>query len=300
MCDVVLNKAQQLLSVCSFQTMASRGRGRGKNYPRPGRGGQSRGGGGGGGGGQKVPSNAEELGTYLHSLNDSNFDAYGAMFADMVLNYSSNEHKLEEAVSLIFDATVQSRDYAPLGAKVCEKVAMASNEDEPDPKHQVRSEFRKMLMKRFHFEFNQKEQIRTTSIEAWLGVFTFLCEVYARIKVNDEPIKVLGSAIMSVVQFHFDQLDIVPDEIDCICSNLKLCGRLVEKQNPEKFMKVFTELRKRVISRKTSCQARCAILELIEYRHMGWHDPQKTLDKFYIDAMADAVAEDELGEDFQN
>lgn len=276
--------------------MASRGRGRGKS-PRPGRGGHSS----TTGGVPKVPSNVDGLGTYLHSLNDSNFDIYGETFADMVLSYSSNEQKLQETVNLIFDTTVESRDYAKLGAKVCEKIAMPASEvGEPDSKLSVRSEFRMMLIKRFHFEYKQKEKIRTNSIEAWLGIFTFLCEIYARLRVNNEPIKVCGNAILSIIQFHLDQMDVVPDEIDCICNNVKLCGQLLEKQNLEEFEKVFTELRKRVISRKTSCQARCAILELIEYRHMGWVDPQKTLEKFYVDAMADAVAEDELGEDYND
>ena len=272
--------------------MASRGRGRGKN-PRPGRGGHSS-----RGGGSKIPSNVDELSSYLYSLNESNFDVYGTTFADMVLSYSTNEEKLEEAMNLIFDTTIESRDYASLGAKVCEKIAIPDSENEADSKLTVRSEFRKVLLKRFHFEYKQKEKIRTTSIEAWLGIFAFLCAIYARLRVKNEPIKVCGNAILSIIQHHFDQLDVVSDEIDCICSNLKLCGELLEKQNPEQFEKVYTELRKRVISRKTTCQVRCAILEVIEFRYMGWADSQKTLDKFYVDAMANAIAEDELGEDY--
>lgn len=283
--------------------MASRGRGRGglghgASRP-PCRSNASGVGGGtmpGGASRPKTPGSEKELGTYLHSLNDSNFQAYGGMFADMVLDYSKKgKERLQEAVDLIFNTTVQSRDYASLGARVCEKITQEDVGDS-DEKRAQRVDFRKVLFVQLQGSFKNKEAIRLQSIEAWLGIFAFMCEISPRLTVGGQPISVLSKAILSSIEFILSQEDVVFDEIDCICSCLKVCGKGVEQQCPERFEEIFTELRKKLIFGKNSCQARCSILELIEFRHMQWSDHNKTLLNFYPDAMADATAQDELEE----
>ena len=279
--------------------MATRGRGRGgagHGAARPGRSLASGVGGGAAPGGSrpKTPGTVKELGTYLHSLNDSNFPAYGDMFAEMVLNFSKKgKDRLQEAVDLVFNTTVQSREYATLGAKVCEKITQESAGDVAE-KRALRVEFRKLIFQQIQGNYKNKEAIRVQSIEAWLAIFAFMCEVSPRVKVGDKPFTALSKAILSTIEFLLGQEDVVFDEIDCICSCLKVCGKGIEEQCPEKFEEVFTELRKKLIFGKSSCQIRCSILELIEYRHMHWSDPNNKLLDFYVDAMADAAAEDEL------
>lgn len=223
----------------------------------------------------------------------------------MVLGYSSNAAKLREAVDLLFDSTVCNRDDAPLGAKVCEKIATVpapgngggGSEPEEDDNAARRTEFRKALLGRFQVEFSRRAETRARSIEAWLSVFAFLCEVYARVKVADEPIKVVGKAILSAMHYLLDLEDVVDDEIDCVCTSLKLCGRhLDEQQAAAEVEKLMCSLRTRAISGKTSCRVRCLVMEVLELRQRSWEDPEGTLERFYVDALADAVAEDELKE----
>ena len=57
----------------------------------------------------------------------------------------------------------------------------------------------------------------------------------------------------------------------------------------------MVKLRYMVISKKSSCRTRCLAMEVLEFRCMGWSDPDKRLDDFYVDALVDAIAEDELG-----
>ena len=276
--------------------MSSRGRGRGgighgAGASRPGGGAASA---GGGGGRPKTPGSIKELGTYLRSLNDSNFPAYGDMFAEMVLSYSiKGTERLQEAVELIFDTTVQSREYAELGAKVCEKIVKDCVGDEAEKKA-LRVEFRKLLFLKFQHNYKNKEAMRVQSVEAWLAIFAFMCEVSPRIRVGETPFLALSKAILSTIEFLLEQEDVLFDEIDCICNSLKVCGKGIEEQCPEKFKEIFTELRKKLIFGKNGRQARCSILELIEYRYMHWSDPNNTLLDFYADAMADAAAEDTL------
>ena len=278
--------------------MSSRGRGRGgvghgAGASRPGGGAASA---GGGGGRPKTPGSIKELGTYLRSLSDSNFAAYGDMFAEMVLSYSKRgTERLQEAVELIFDTTVQSREYAELGAKVCEKIVRDCAGDEAEKKA-LRGEFKKLLFLKFQQNYKNKEATRVQSVEAWLAIFAFMCEVSPRVRVDpgEKLFAPLSKAILSTIEFLLDQEDVLFDEIDCICSSLKVCGKGIEEQCPEKFNEIFTELRKKLIFGKNGRQARCAILELIEYRYMHWSDPNNTLLDFYADAMADAAAEDTL------
>lgn len=282
--------------------MSSRGRGRGgighgAGASKPGRSLASGVGGGaasGGGSRPKTPGSIKELGTYLHSLNASNFPAYGDMFAEMVLDYSrKGKEQLQEAVELIFDTTIQSRDYAELGAKVCEKIVQESAEDD-EGKKALRVEFRKLLFTQLQGNFKNKEAIRSQSVEAWLAIFAFMCELSPRVKISGVPFTALSKAILSTVEFLLSQEDVLFDEIDCICGSLKVCGKGIEAQCPEKFNEIFTELRKGLIFGKNGCQARCAILELIEYRYMQWSDPNGTLPDFYADAMPDAAAQDSM------
>lgn len=281
--------------------MASRGRGRGggggvgHGTGRPPGRSHASGGAAPGGSKPKTPGNVKELGTYLHSLNDSNFQAYGEMFAEMVLDYSKkSKERLQETVELIFNTTTQSRDYASLGAKVCEKICQEVAGDSDD-KRAVRSEFRKLLFTQIQGNFKNKESIRVQSIEAWLAIFAFMCEILPRVRMGGGKVFTpLCKAIFSSIEFLLAQKDIVFDEIDCMCSCLKVCGKEMEEQCPEKFEETFTELRRKLIFGKKGCQARCSILELIEFRYMRWSDPNNTLTDFYADAMADAAAQDEL------
>ncbi len=240
----------------------------------------------------KIPKNIEDLGTYLFSLNESNFEKYGAVFSEMVIGYCSSDEKLEEAVGLIYDSTVSDRDSAKLGATICAAIINYEAKDAS----QIGNKFRKSLLYRFQTDFKQKEALRSRSVESWLGVFSFLCHIYKMIQINAQPIVVMGRSILNSIESTLQKQDAVGDEIDCICTQLKECGSLLEKHHNEKFEEIFTELRKLIIKRQTCCVVRCAILELIELRHMNWSDPKRVLDKFYVDALADAVFEDEVAD----
>ena len=243
----------------------------------------------------KSPSSMEELTKYLYSLNEGNFDKYGEMFANMVLGFSTDEMKLENAMSLVFDTTIESRDKALLGAKICAMVAEAPK-NEPQPNMEKRNHFRKILLRRFQTEFKKKEETRQVSIEAWLSIFSFLCEVFRLIKVQGNPITVVGRAILTAMEWLLSVSDIDDDEVECIGSHLKTNGQSLEVTNKESLRNVIKLLRNRVVTRKSSCKTRCMILEVLEFRAMGWQDIDNELDQYYMDAISDAAVEDDLSQ----
>ena len=236
-----------------------------------------------------TPANVQKLSEYLHSLSESNFDTYGEAFASMVLSFSSDSSKLKEAVTLIFDHTVEDKERAPLGGRVCEKIICGPSQTD------TRSEFRTCLLRRFQSEYQDKVSTRSHSIESWLGVFSFLCEIYVRVRVaTGEPISVVGKAVLSSMEYMLQLQDMDDDELESVCCYLKECGSILQQLDQNRVDSIFTIMKKKLLSKNSSCRSRCLILEAIEYRLMGWSDPKGTLQNFYPDALADAIVEDEL------
>lgn len=243
----------------------------------------------------KAPDDVKGLSGYLNSLNHGNLDTYGDMFADMVIGYCSNERRMQEAVNLIFETTCKDREFAPLGAKICRRIVeQPVGHQEPADKTDTRNTFRKTLLQRFQAEYKNKQSIRAVSIETWLAIFAFLYELFLRVQVQGQPIKVVGSAILSTISWLLQLEDCDDDELECVCLCLKLAGHLLEQINKDQVKNIARLLRAKAINRKSTSRVRCLVLEVLEYRAFGWKDPEGELDQFYCDALPDAIAEDEL------
>lgn len=242
-----------------------------------------------------LPKTIQELNDYLTSLNEGNFSKYGDTFASMVLGFSTNEARLKDTVTLIFDVVVESRDNASLGAKVCHMIVDQSkpNQSQVDDASK-KTLFLKMLLSRFQFEFGNKTTIRSVSIEQWLSIFSFLCELFHLVRVKGQPISVAGRAIVSCMEWLLSAEDCDDDEVESICYYLKMLGEVLEGIEKKAVKNVVGLLRKKVVSKQSTCKVRCVVMEVLEYRAMGWKDIDRELDGFYLDAITDAAVEDDL------
>lgn len=202
---------------------------------------------------KRTPKSIDELAKCLHRLDERNLDAYGAEFAGMVHRYANDEVKVLEVVKLIFDTTAASRDYSVLGSCVCELLMDSGHAST------FGSNFLRKLLNRFHSEIKNSKDVRSKSIEHWLGVFAFLCEIYRKIKISGEPITVVGRSILQNTDKMLNDSDTIDDEIDVICTKLKVCGKLLEEQDPALMENILGTLRRQVIHKKSSCQRRCLI-----------------------------------------
>lgn len=265
---------------------SSRGLGRGKNTGKPQQQIQRR---------PKAPQNAQGLTEYLNKLSHDNMSTFGGIFADMVLDYSTNQERMQEAVDVIFDTTTKDKEYGSLGAKICQLIIDTPKGINEDPrKSEAREFFKKCMLQKFQMEYKNRHSLRSQSIEGWLGIFSFLFEFFLRIKVQGQPIKVVSSALMSSISWIIQLDDCDDDEIECICLCVKTVGHLLEAINIEQLKTTIKLLREKVLNRQSSGRARCVIMEVLEYRAFGWKDPNGELDSFYCDALPDAIAEDEL------
>jgi effector-binding domain-containing protein len=252
--------------------MAGRGRGRGRESSKNER-------------DKRIPRTIDELAKYLHSLNEKNLDVYGTEFSSMVCGYADDETKVAEVVQLVFETTIASQEYSVLGSCVCDIIHKGSTD--------TGSKFLRKLLNNFQFEVKRSKEIRSKSIEHWLGIFAFLCEIYNKIRINREPIEVVGKSILQIIDMMLNDSDTIDDEVDTICTKLKVCGKSLEQQDCGKIENILGLLRQEVIRGKCSHRRRCLIMEVIELKQLGWNDKSGYVDRFYTDALADAVVEDE-------
>ena len=241
----------------------------------------------------KTPGNIQEVQKYLMSLNEQNVDRHGKEFGDMIVRYikQSPEKRAGEVASLFYQTITKSRNYSTLGGKVCAEVL------NPEADKEIRALFRKELFRMCQGNYKQKEGIRKRSIEEWLGIFTFVTELYRFVRVSGTTIGALGSASREGIAFMLDSKDCTDDEVDCICTIVKSIGPMLESSDEQR--KVFNDavvnkLRTAAIRRETSENATCQILELLEFRARGYKDPAKELKDYYVEAYTDAIARDEL------
>ena len=232
----------------------------------------------------KIPKSIDELARWWYLTGDRDVgNTHGIEFATMVCGFATNESRVMDAVNLIFDTIVVNKDYSCLGSKVC-KLIVQGGSHHHRAQHEINalhSVFMHQLLSRFQFEVNRMKETRSKSIELWLGIFAFLCEIYRTIQVGGEPIQVVGKAILQTVEIMLGFVDSVDEEFNCICTKMKVCGQLLEKQAPIQVEKIFDSLRQHVISDKSSCKRRCYIMELIELKQLGWTDPTGSINNFY-------------------
>lgn len=241
----------------------------------------------------KTPNTASELATYLYSLNEDNLAQYGPAFSEMAINFVkiSPEKRTSELVSLLYSTVTSSREHATLGARVCQEILG------PEGDVDIRTQIRRELLRTCQTQYRNRESIRRKSIEDWLALFSFIMALFCHLRVGGECVWALGGAAVEATLFTLDQKDLDDDELECICFSLKDIAPTLEasEKTSKKFSKsVVPKLRSLAISRKASERATCMIMEFLEFRARGYQDPGGEISDFYVDALADAIASDEM------
>ena len=241
----------------------------------------------------KTPNTVTELASYLHSLNEDNLAKFGPAFSEMVINFVkvSPEKRTSELVSLVYSTVTSSSEHATLGARVCQEILG------PEGDLDIRTQIRRELLRTCQAQYKNRESIRRKSIEEWLALFSFIMELFCYLRVGGECVWALGGATVEATLFTLEQRDLDDDEVECICFRLKGIASILEgnERTGQKFSKsVVPKLRSLAISRKASERATCMIMEFLEFRARGYQDPGGEISDFYVDALADAVASDEM------
>jgi len=240
-----------------------------------------------------VPASLDQLKEYLYSLTLDNFRKYGEIFGQMALGYLTIKPKEVTGVaSMVLEAATDSKETTRLGAMVCKVIIYPDSL--PEEQESAAKAFRNTIIELLHKRYEDKKQIRKKSIEYWLAIFSFLCDLYYCLHLpSGKSWNFIGKIILEACKFMFDCNDCDDDEIECICLHLKNNGKMLEEADPLGVDCIVSELRSRVISRKTTERARCLCMDLIEYRARGYSDPDNKLSDYYLVALQDAIANDE-------
>ena len=243
--------------------------------------------------GDDVPSSLDQLKEYLYSLTHDNFGRFGEKFGRMARGYLMVKTKEVNVVaSTVLEAAMSSKETTRLGAMVCK--AIIYPDCLPEEQQGAAKAFRNTVIELFHHKYEERKQIRKNSIESWLAVFSFLCDLYHYLHLpSGKALNVIGKSILEACKFMLDNNDCDGDEIECMCLHLKSNGKMLEAENPLEVERVVSELRTQVISRKTTERGRCLCMDLIEYRARGYCDPDNKLSDYYLVALQDAIANDE-------
>ena len=242
----------------------------------------------------RTPNTIKELATYLHSLNEDNLSKFGPAFREMATSFVkvSPEKRTTELVSLLYSTVTSSKEHATLGARVCQEILGTGEED-----LEIREQMRRELLRTCQKHYKNRESIRRKSIEEWLALYCFLMELFCYLRMGGECIWVLGSAVVDATLFTLEQKNLDDDEVECICISLKGIASLLEsnEKTSQKFSGcIVPKLRSLAISRQASERMTCMIMEFLEFRAKGYQDPGREISDFYVDALADAIANDEM------
>lgn len=240
-----------------------------------------------------IPTSLDQLKEYLYSLTLDNFGKFGEKFGQMTRGYlTSRPNEVNAVASTILEAATNSKETTKLGAMVCKVVIYpaSSSEDQEG----VSKAFRNKIVELLHTKYKDKKQIRKKSIESWLAVFSMLCDLYHHLHLpSGKSWGFIGKIVLEACKFMFDNDDCDDDEIECISLHLKNNGQMLEEEHSLGVECIVSELRTRVISKKTTERVRCLCMDLIEYRARGYCDPDNKLSDYYLVALQDAIANDE-------
>ena len=242
----------------------------------------------------EVPKSLDKLKEYLYSLTVGNFEKFGEKFGTMARSYLIGKpNETNFVASMILEAAMSSKDTTRLGAMVCRVIIYPH--DLPEGQESPAKAFRNTIIALLHKKYEDKKQIRKKSIESWLAVFSFLSDFYHHLHpASGKALSLIGQIILEACKFMLDNDDCDDDEIECICWHLKSNGKLLEEESTLNVENVMSVLRTLVIAKKTTERARCLCMDLIEYRARGYYDPNNKISDFYLVALQDAVANDEL------
>lgn len=245
----------------------------------------------------KTPSTIKELASYLHSLDEDNLSKFGPAFSEMATNFVkvSPEKRTSELVSLLYSTVTSSKEYATLGARVCQEIFGTGDLTRPDL--EMRKQMRRELLMTCQKQYKNRESIRRRSIEEWLALYSFIMELFCYLRVGGECVWILGGAVVDATLFTLEQKNLDDDEVECICISLKGIAAILEgnEKTKQKFSGcVVPKLRSLAISRQSSERTTCMIMEFLEFRARGYQDPGREISDFYVDALADAVANDDM------
>ncbi|XP_055509969.1 MIF4G domain-containing protein B isoform X2 [Leucoraja erinacea] len=158
---------------------------------------------------------------------------------------------LEKVASVIVEQSMKDLVFSKEAGRICYTIVQAES------KHGGNSNFRRYILNRLQQEFLAKEQVRDRSVNAWVCLVTFICNVFDYLKV------------------------------DCLVIQLHRIGEQLQRTSTQRMDELFCLLRDGFLlqDRPTSL-SRLLLLEIIEFRAGNWK-MSDSAQKYYYSEVAD-------------
>ncbi|XP_078257992.1 MIF4G domain-containing protein B isoform X1 [Rhinoraja longicauda] len=158
---------------------------------------------------------------------------------------------LEKVASVIVEQSMKDLVFSKEAGRICYTIVQAEN------KQGGNSNFRRYILNRLQQEFLVKEQVRDRSINAWVCLVTFICNVFDYLKV------------------------------DCLVVQLHRIGEQLQRTSTQRMDELFCLVRDGfLLQAPLSSLSRLLLLEIIEFRAGSWK-MSDSAQKYYYSEVAD-------------
>ncbi|GCC21735.1 hypothetical protein chiPu_0020210 [Chiloscyllium punctatum] len=158
---------------------------------------------------------------------------------------------LEKVASVIVEQSMKDLVFSKEAGRICYTIVQAEN------KQSGNSNFRRYILIRLQQEFLVKEQLRERSVNDWVCLVTFICNIFDYLKV------------------------------DCLVLQLHRIGEQLQRMNTQRMDDLFCQLRDGfLLQHQPSSLSRLLLLEIIEFRAGGWRMSENA-HKYYYSEVAD-------------
>eukprot|EP00061_Rhincodon_typus_P017511 g46226.t1 len=203
---------------------------------------------------------------------------------------------LEKVASVIVEQSMKDLVFSKEAGRICYTIVQAEN------KQSGNSNFRRNILIRLQQEFLVKEQLREHSVNEWVCLVTFICNIFDYLKVNNMPMMALVNPVYDCLM-RLAQSDSLQNEdeegpivclklpksvrlkdyadspsrrmfvisVDCLVLQLHRIGEQLQRMNTQRMDDLFCQLRDGfLLQRQPSSLSRLLLLEIIEFRAGGW------------------------------
>lgn len=241
---------------------------------------------------QKNSSNVKlsdgfDLVKVLNDLRDDDTWPAQVQKISQYITDSDSSTRIKELVDHLTQRTIKNSEFAPLAAKVANK--LCSDES-------FGNAFRADLLKSTQEHYKKRQSIREKSLTEWIGLAGLICELFNHLRsTGDVPLKPLAGAVHQTMSELLregqagGEVELEMDEIDCFYEHFKTAGELLESVNQEKAEELVTKIRDTILADNTTAKTRCLLMELLELRTGQWKI-SPDVEKYYCDMLADIMA----------
>ncbi|NP_001279085.1 MIF4G domain-containing protein B [Callorhinchus milii] len=173
---------------------------------------------------------------------------------------------LEKVASVIVEQSMKDLVFSKEAGRICYTIVQA------ECKQSGNSVFRGKLLNHLQQVFLAKDDIRSDSINEWVCLVTFICNIFDYLKVNNMPMMVLVNPVYDCLM-RLAQPDSLQneEEVDCLVLQLHRIGEQLERMNVPRMDELFCLLRDGfLLQERPSSLSRLLLLEIIEFRAGGW------------------------------